>query len=76
MSDVEKASSVLDALKQAGVSTSLDDFGSGYSSLAYLVRLPIDTLKIDKSFVWALGRSAPGHGSDQRHYRAGKGHWA
>ncbi|MGT2434110.1 putative bifunctional diguanylate cyclase/phosphodiesterase (plasmid) [Cupriavidus basilensis] len=57
MSDVEKASSVLDALKQAGVSTSLDDFGSGYSSLAYLVRLPIDTLKIDKSFVWALGEA-------------------
>ncbi|CAB3737724.1 hypothetical protein LMG3458_05455 [Achromobacter deleyi] len=56
MSDVEKASTILMELRQAGISASLDDFGSGYSSLAYLVRLPIDTLKIDQSFVWALGK--------------------
>jgi len=54
LSDIEKARSVLVALRQAGIATSLDDFGSGYSSLGYLVRLPIDTLKIDRSFVQAL----------------------
>lgn len=57
VSDIEKATSVLAALKQAGISTSLDDFGAGYSSLGYLVRLPIDTLKIDKAFVRALVKS-------------------
>lgn len=57
VNDIEKAMSVLAALKQAGIATSLDDFGSGYSSLCYLVRLPIDTLKIDKSFVQALADS-------------------
>jgi diguanylate cyclase (GGDEF)-like protein len=54
VSDIEKATSVLAALKQAGVHTSLDDFGAGYSNLSYLVRLPIDTIKIDQSFVRAL----------------------
>jgi EAL domain-containing protein (putative c-di-GMP-specific phosphodiesterase class I) len=54
LSDIEKATMVLAALKQAGISTSLDDFGSGYSNLGYLVRLPIDKLKIDKSFIQGL----------------------
>ncbi|MDO4647694.1 MAG: bifunctional diguanylate cyclase/phosphodiesterase [Eubacteriales bacterium] len=47
----EKAVNMLQMLKEMGIRTALDDFGTGYSSLSYLMELPIDTLKIDKSFV-------------------------
>ncbi|MEO5573306.1 MAG: EAL domain-containing protein [Gammaproteobacteria bacterium] len=51
MQDADSAASVLKALKAIGVRLAIDDFGIGYSSLSYLKRFPIDTLKIDQSFL-------------------------
>lgn len=51
MQNIETSSSVLKQLKELGIQIALDDFGKGYSSLSYLKHLPIDKIKIDKSFV-------------------------
>lgn len=57
MQDIEHSLQLLKELKSLGIRLALDDFGTGYSSLNYLSRLPIDTLKIDRSFVTDLENS-------------------
>jgi diguanylate cyclase (GGDEF)-like protein/PAS domain S-box-containing protein len=57
MTDPKVAAETLNKLRSLGVSISLDDFGTGYSSLSYLQTFPINTLKIDRSFVKRLGSS-------------------
>jgi EAL domain-containing protein (putative c-di-GMP-specific phosphodiesterase class I) len=56
MRSMEHALPVMESLRRIGVGFSIDDFGTGYSSLSYLSALPIDSLKIDRSFVLGMDR--------------------
>jgi diguanylate cyclase (GGDEF)-like protein len=55
--DVERCADVLNELRRLGVSISVDDFGTGYSSLSFLRRLPVDRVKLDRSFVQDITRN-------------------
>ncbi|VAW62831.1 diguanylate cyclase/phosphodiesterase (GGDEF & EAL domains) with PAS/PAC sensor(s) [hydrothermal vent metagenome] len=57
MHDLSRAGKILEQLHQMGLKLAIDDFGTGFSSLSYLKKLPVDTLKIDKSFIFDMCES-------------------
>lgn len=64
--DIERVISILGQIRSRGIRISVDDFGTGYSSLIYLKRLPVDTVKIDRSFL----EDVPGDSDDESLIRA------
>ena len=57
MDDMERSIARLEAIKSAGIGIAIDDFGTGYSSLSYIARLPVNALKIDRSFIAGMTSS-------------------
>ena len=58
MSDLDRSVPVLHRLRELGIRVAVDDFGTGHSALSYLGQLPLDVLKIDSSFIAAIGSGA------------------
>jgi diguanylate cyclase (GGDEF)-like protein/PAS domain S-box-containing protein len=58
MSTADSTIALLGELRTLGIQVAIDDFGTGYSSLSYLQRLPVDIVKIDRTFTWGLGDNA------------------
>jgi diguanylate cyclase (GGDEF)-like protein len=66
MNSQEKTERALKRLRENGVRFSIDDFGTGFSSLSYLTRLPVSSIKIDKAFVTAMGEELAGTSPDKK----------
>ena len=62
----DKTEQALHTLRERGVRFSIDDFGTGFSSLSYLTRLPVSSIKIDKAFVWAIAERQEGPTPDKQ----------
>ena len=61
MGDAQATAVTLTKLKELGIAIAVDDFGTGYASLSYLSRFPVDCLKVDRAFVAGLGSRAGGN---------------
>ena len=60
MADIKRSRDILQAIRALNITVAIDDFGTGFSSLSYLSKLPVDTLKIDRSFVAEMTESPAG----------------
>jgi diguanylate cyclase (GGDEF)-like protein len=61
MNDIEEVVGIIEKIKKAGFLVAIDDFGTGFSSLSYLLQLPVDSLKIDRSFVENIANNQRSH---------------